>query len=365
MPDLSPPKKITPQVIIDMNFSAIIGNPPYQVNDGSGASDDASNPIYQEFVNMSKSLKLPYFSLIMPSKWMVGGKAVLKPFRTSMMTDSHIAVMVDYENDREIFPMTHNDGGICYILYDDTRVNTDSLRYIYHTSNCDVLDSYRTLKEGNADIVIRDGRRLSIIEKVSKEQKRFKEIVSLTRPYGIRKDLFNSPERYPSARLSDVPFEGCVKIYGVKGIKGGAKRTVGYVASECVTKNEDTIDKYKLFFTTSYSTNAITPPRTIVGGKNEICTETFLLLGPFDSQQEQLNCKKFLDTNFFKVLLFFGRGTMQVSRDVFRFIPLLDFSDESEIKWGKRIEEIDALLYKKYHFSRKDIAFIESILEGV
>lgn len=356
-------KKVHDLIGKDVRIKAIVGNPPYQVNDGSGASDDASNPVYQDFVCMAKTLKPQFISIIMPSKWMVGGKVILKPFRLSMMKDNHIALMVDYENDREIFPSAHNDGGICYFLYDESHDKKGQLRYIYHLANKDIISSIRTLADGNTDIIIRDGRRLSIIEKVSNGQRQFKEIVSLTQPYGIRKDLFNSPERYPDANLSDVPFDNCVKIYGVKGIKGGAKRTAGYIRFSQITKNASTVDKYKLFFTTSYSTNAITPPPAIIADKNEICTETFLLVGPFASQMEQLNCNKFFATKFFKILLFFGRGTMQVSRDVFRFIPLQNFTDHSDIDWSKSVAEIDAQLYAKYNLSAEEIAFIESMIK--
>lgn len=356
-------KKVQDLVGKNVKIKAIVGNPPYQVNDGSGASDDASNPVYQDFVNISKDINPRFISIIMPSKWMVGGKVVLKPFRLSMMSDKHLALMVDYENDREIFPSAHNDGGICYFLYDSEYDKDGYLRYILHLANGHILSSCRTLSDGNADIVIRDGRRLSIIEKVSYDKNRFKEIVSLTQPYGIRKDLFNSPERYPDAHLSDSPFNGSVKIYGVKGIKGGAKRTEGYITFNTITKNASTVDKYKLFFTTSYSTNATNPPQSIIGNRNEICTETFLLIGPFSTQEEQLNCKKFFDTNFFKILIFFGRGTMQVSRDVFRFIPMQDFTANSDIDWSKSVAEIDAQLYAKYNLSDEEIAFIESMIK--
>ncbi len=260
-------KKVGDLVGKNVKIKAIVGNPPYQVNDGSGASDDASNPVYQDFVNVSKLLKSQYISIIMPSKWMVGGKIVLKPFRSSMMHDNHISIIVDYENDREIFPTAHNDGGICYFLYNEKHDKNGYLTYIYHLSNGEIITSVRTLKDGNTDIIIRDNRRISIIEKVSNQKQSFKEIVSLTQPYGIRKDLFNSPERYPSAHLSETPFEGSVKIYGVKGIKGGAKRTEGYITSTPITKNGSTVDMYKLFFTTSYSTNATNPPSAIVGEK--------------------------------------------------------------------------------------------------
>lgn len=66
----------------------------------------------------------------------------------------------------------------------------------------------------------------------------------------------------------------------------------------------------------------------------------------------------YICTNFFKTLLFFGRGTMQVSQDVFRFIPLQDFSNQSDINWHKSILEIDNQLYLKYSFTKEEILFI-------
>lgn len=345
-------KKVHDLIGKDMKINAIVGNPPYQINDGSGASDDAANPIYQIFVRIAKQIRPEYFSLIMPSKWMIGGKAVLKPFRKEMMEDKHIASIYDYEDSGECFNGQHIDGGVCYFLWSNK--HNGKLRYTYISANKEFLISTRFLSDGNSDIVIRDNRRQSIIAKTSTNCSLFKEIVSLTQPFGIRKDLFNSPERYPLSNLQADPFYGSVKIYGVKGIKGGARRTIGYISPEIITKNKAAVNKYKLFFTTSYSTNAFNPPETIIGEQNSVCTETFLLIGPFDTKIEQKNCYKYICTNFFKTLLFFGRGTMQVSQDVFRFIPLQDFSNQSDINWDQSIIEIDRQLYEKYNFNEKE-----------
>ena len=354
-------KKVHDLIGKDMKINAIVGNPPYQINDGSGASDDAANPIYQIFVRIAKQIRPEYFSLIMPSKWMIGGKAVLKPFRKEMMEDKHIASIYDYEDSGECFNGQHIDGGICYFLWSNK--HNGKLRYTYISTNKEFFVSTRFLSDGNSDIVIRDNRRQSIIAKTSTNCSLFKEIVSLTQPFGIRKDLFNSPERYPLSNLQSEPFYGCVKIYGVKGIKGGARRTIGYISPKIITKNKAAVNKYKLFFTTSYSTNAFNPPETIIGEQNSVCTETFLLIGPFDTEIEQKNCYKYICTNFFKTLLFFGRGTMQVSQDVFRFVPLQDFTSLSDIDWNKSILEIDNQFSAKYHLSNEEIAFVESMIK--
>ena len=346
----------------NMKIIAIVGNPPYQVNDGSGASDDASNPVYHEFVNVSKLIHPKYLSVIMPSKWMVGGKAVLKPFRKAMMNDVHISKFIDFENDREIFPTAHNDGGICYFLYDESYNQNGLLTYQFKLSDGQILLTKRKLNDGNSDIVIRDNRRQSIIDKINKYES-FSIIVSARKPFGINTDLFNNTEAYPELNLSENEFKDSVQIWGVYGIKGGAKRVTGYINRSSISKKTEWIDKYKLFISKAYSTDAINPPALILAEPNVICTETFLVIGPFENKSIMYNCHTFTNTSFFKILLFFGRGTMQVSQDVFRFIPLQDFTENSDIDWSKSIAEIDAQLYAKYGLTAEEINFIESMIK--
>jgi len=352
-------KKVHDLIGKDMKINAIVGNPPYQINDGSGASDDAANPIYQIFVRIAKQIRPEYFSLIMPSKWMIGGKAVLKPFRKEMMEDKHIVSIFDYEDSGECFNGQHIDGGICYFLW--SRKHDGLINYIYKPTNEKSICSIRPLSDGNSDIIIRDNRRQSIIDKVSKLQS-FSQIVSARKPFGINTDIFNNKSSYPEYKLNDKPYENSVLLWGVYGIKGGAKRITGYIDSNAIKKNRQWINKYKLFISKAYSADAIVPPEVIVSPPRTVCSETFLVIGPFNNQEELMYCKKYMETDFFRVLLFFGRGTMQVSQEVFRFIPLQDFTFNSDVDWNKSIIEIDLQLFKKYKLSIKEISFIEKII---
>lgn len=353
-------KKVHDLIGKDMKINAIIGNPPYQINDGSGASDDAANPIYQIFVRIAKQIRPEYFSLIMPSKWMIGGKAVLKPFRKEMMEDKHIASIYDYEDSGECFNGQHIDGGICYFLW--SRKYKGLTNYTYKPTNEKSFCSIRHLSDGNSDIIIRDNRRQSIINKFSKLQS-FSQIVSARKPFGINTDIFNNKSSYPEYRLNDKPYENSVLLWGVYGIKGGAKRITGYIDSNAIKKNRQWINKYKLFISKAYSADAIVPPEIIIAPPGVVCSETFLVIGPFENSVEQNNVNRYLKTNFCRILLFFGRGTMQVSQDVFRFVPLQDFTSLSDIDWNKSIPEIDNQLYAKYQLTNEEVAFVESMIK--
>ena len=332
----------------EMQFDVIIGNPPYQMSDGSGGSSDSAVPIYNKFVEQAIMLNPRYLCMIIPSKWMVGGRG-LKKFRENMVENKKIKILYDFENSKDCFPGQNLDGGVCYFLLDrEYKGKTD---YIFRSNEGEEIKSKRFLKNNYFEYIIRNNRVLSIIEESSSEES-FSKIVSQVRPYGIRGFLFNTPERYPNSNLSFKPFEKALKIYGVKGIKGGAKRIIGYISRDIVTNGFDSIDKYKLFFTTSYSTNAINPPEIIKAQPNEICTETFLLVGPFDTEKEQLNCLKYMNTKFFKFLLYLGKGTMHVTKSVFGLIPLQNFDEE----WS------DEKLYRKYGLTAEEIAYIEKMV---
>lgn len=333
----------------EMKFDVIIGNPPYQLSDGSGGSSDSAMPIYNKFIEQAKKLNPKYLIMITPSKWMVGGRG-LNSFREKMMEDKRLRFIYDFENSADCFQGLHIDGGVSYFLWD--KDYDGKIEYIFKTKNGLITKSKRYLENSYFKYVIRDNRILSLIEKTSIGN-RFSEIVSSRKPFGIETDLFNAPNRYPKSNLKFKPFENSFKIYGVKGIKGGAKRIHGYVSSNFISNSIDAIDKFKLFFSKTYSTGAINYPEIIPALKGSVCTSTFLMIGPFNDETQQKNCLSYMETGFFKVLLYYGKGTMNVTSSVFGLIPLQDFSEP----WT------DEKLYKKYGLTQAEIDFIESMIK--
>ena len=342
----------------NMKLDAIVGNPPYQVIDEGNAASDAGAPIYYKFVNLSKLIRPNYISMIIPSKWMVGGRSELSSFLQDMKNDNHLSYIKDYRNDRYIFPTAHNDGGITYFLWDLSKKDK-FVDYTYVTMSGIPIKTKTQLKNRFSNYIIRDTRILPIlnkiypIDKIINEADRFSSILSKTRPFGLRKDLFNSPDNYPNSQLSMEKFKDSYRVYGVKGKKGGAKRITGYITLADVTDKYEALGKYKIFFTTTYSSDAVVPPDYIKGYKMDLCTETFLVIGPFSTENEMDNCATYMDTGFFRFLLFIGHGTMQVNQTVFSYIPLQDFTKP----WT------DEELYKKYNLDEDEIAFIESMIK--
>lgn len=59
-----------------------------------------------------------------------------------------------------------------------------------------------------------------------------------------------------------------------------------------------------------------------------------------------------------------GLGILKITQDnlpeKWRFVPLQDFTDKSDIDWSKSVNEIDLQLYKKYNLDADEINFIET-----
>lgn len=340
-----------------MKFNAVVGNPPYQISDGGGTGDSAM-PVYNYFIDASKNLDTQYISMITPSRWMKGGKG-LSSFRSQMISDERLSLIIDFANANDCFYGIHIDGGVSYFLWDKS--HTGELDYIYNDLDGTVFETHRLLKNDVSDTVIRDFRQQSIVGKAS-NCKKFSEIVSSRNPYGIGADIFNKEDKYAGVLFSDPTDDMCL-IYGVKGIKGGAKRVTGYVNKDIIKTEARGLDKYKILFGKAYMTTSTTPPALIYAEPNTACSETFLQIGPFDAKTEQQNCGKYIHTKFFRALLFFNRSSMNISNTTFALIPLQDFTDKSDIDWSKSVAEIDQQLYKKYNLDDSEIAFIESMIK--
>ena len=136
----------------NMKFDVIIGNPPYQISDGGGTGDSA-RPIYNDFIKKAKKMNPKYISMIVPSRWMKGGKG-LDTFRREMINDKRISHISDYQNAKDLFPTIDLDGGVCYFLWD--KKHNGKLNYIYHDMKGVVLKSDRFLKNKYTNYFIRE-----------------------------------------------------------------------------------------------------------------------------------------------------------------------------------------------------------------
>lgn len=341
-----------------IKFDAVVGNPPYQEDDG-GAQKSA-RPIYNYFVNMGKKLTSNYLSIIMPSRWYAGGKG-LDEFRDEMLNDTHICVLHDYLHPEEVFPDTNNRGGICYFLrYNKSNVDNPQVTIFTHEADGKIFECKRTLKTRNFDIFIRDGRSISILDKVfpsEEEITSMEKYVSPRKPFGFEGNIVNSDMYKKSSKMLSTP----VLCYGK------AKKT-GYLELNQIAMHFDWIDKWKVYM--PYANNIGTElnddnQNAFVGMPNTICTETFLVVGADLGLNEAsaTNLCVYLKTKFARFLHSLAKISQHGTAKTYRFVPLQDFTDKSDIDWSKSVAEIDKQLYAKYNLDETEITFIESMIK--
>lgn len=95
----------------------------------------------------------------------------------------------------------------------------------------------------------------------------------------------------------------------------------------------------------------------------EICTETYLVVDAFDTEEEALALRKYLCTRFVRFLIGLLAATQHLSKDKFIYVPVQDFKRNDIIPWEKSIPEIEQKLYEIYNLDDKDVEFIEGMIK--
>lgn len=323
------------EIFKNMQFDVIIGNPPYQLDDG-GAQASAS-PIYQMFVQQALKLNPRFLSMIIPARWYGGGKG-LDDFRMNMIEDRHVRKLHDYLNAADCFPGVEIKGGVCFFLWD--RENEGKCEIFTRLGNKITAQEPRLLKEKGSDVFIRYEAGVSVYQKVRAfGEQTVDAIVSSQKPFGLRTFAQGKAE----------PFKGSVVLFQNGGI--------GYITIEEVERNKELVNKHKVYVSRAYNAGDNYPHqilgKPIYGAPNTCCTETYVVIGPFEGEIESKNFITYLNTRFFRFLVFLTKVSQMAPAKVYQFVPLQDFSHP----WT------DEMLYEKYGLDEKEIAFIESMIK--
>jgi site-specific DNA-methyltransferase (adenine-specific) len=319
---------------LDMKFDVIIGNPPYQVDDG-GAGRSAS-PIYHLFVNQAFRLKPRYVSMIIPSRWFAGGKG-LDSFREQMLASTQFRNLVDFPNSNDIFQTVKVEGGVCYFLWDE---KYDGRCKVETVNGADASSPVERFLGEHGDVFVRFNEALPILEKVqAKSSDYLDKTVSARKPFGM-------PTNFKE--FTESTGKNTHKVYA----NGGAYR----VDIKHITNNVEWLPKWKVLVSNAYGISGGYPHqiigKPIVAEPGSCCTETYIVTGVFETQTEAENFSQYLQTRFVRFLIALRKNTQHLTQSRFAFVPAFNFSNLYT----------DEKLYKHFNITQSEILFIDSIV---
>ena len=327
-----------------LKFSAIVGNPPYQVMDGGQKA--SASPIYNAFVDVSKSMNPGYITMITPAKWYTDGKG-LGRFRETMMGDHHLVSVYDFTDSRDCFPTVDIAGGVSYFLWSAMYNGKCHFTSIH---NGERMSALRDLNASES--FIRDINAVSIVDKVRNNSTAFyNSRVRTQKPFGLRTYV--------------LPTEtGDLTLKYNKG-KGPYK-------SSMVSIGKEMISQWKVIISCLTAEHAGQSDKEgrkkIISSLDmlepqEICTETYMVIDSFKTECEAKSLYKYLKTQLVRFLISQLASTQHLSKEKFAYVPLQDFTPASDIDWTQSVADIDRQLYRKYGLSDEEVAFIEKMIK--
>lgn len=328
---------LQPEEVFGMKFDVIVGNPPYQLNDG-GAQKSAS-PIYQKFIEQALKLNPRYLTMIIPARWYSGGKG-LDSFRERMLSSENISVIHDFPETSDCFPGVNIRGGICYFLWE--RDHHGNCHVINHKDGKILDESYRPLREAGASTFIRYNRAIEIMHRVrALGEPTMDALVSTRRPFGLATNF----DGFQDDQSDATPIE----LYRF--------RRNGWIEISDIQKNVEWVNSWKIFEPYASPGQDDYPhlilSKPIVAGPGKACTETYLVVGPFGDEQTAINVASYMRTQFFRFMLLLLKSAQHITQKVYAYVPQQDFSQE----WT------DEMLYAKYSITAEEAAFINTLIK--
>jgi len=323
---------------IGMKFDVIVGNPPYQMDMG----ETSDIPLYDKFVEQALALNPQYVSMIIPSRWMQGGKG-LDDFRSKMLADKHLVKLVDFSQMTSVFPGAVDfEGGVCYFLWDQKHNGQCSFEFHQGDEVLGPID--RDLDQ--FDVLIRDYRALDILDKVlALGEPSLVDMVTGQTPFGLLTNFkgYRKGEKRP----------GDVKLY----VTESGKRTEKWIDPDQITRNTALMKKWKVLVPGAYGERGALPARvlgpTLIAGPRSVCTQTYLAIGPLDDKKAAESLSSYLSTRFARFLISLRKISQHAWRNTYAWVP--------QQPWDRTWT--DAELYKMYGITPDEQAYIEAMVK--
>lgn len=338
-------------------FDFIIGNPPYQ-DESVGDQKNYTSPVYHIFMDEVYQLA-DKVELIHPARFLFDVGGTPTEWNKKILNDPSFKIIKYERNSENLFPNVNINGGVV-------------ISYREKDKNFGAIEIFTSFDELN-----------SILKKVTSSCfSSFSDIMANRGLYRfsplIYEDHPDIMQKFSDSRIGASAFSRASSLFFEERPNDGYEygKFFGLLDSKRVYRwlRKDyfnminSFNKYKVFISKADgAAGAIGKPipariigKPIVMSPGVGCTETYITVGAVDTKNEAEAIAKYIMGKFSRTLLGVLKVTQNSAKPTWKYVPLQDFTPNSDIDWTKSIPEIDQQLYKKYGLDEKEIEFIET-----
>ena len=343
---------------VSMKFDYIIGNPPYQ-DEAPGENKNDKPPIYHLF--MKETYKLSdCVELIHPARFLFDAGKTPKDWNRAMLSDEHLKVLFYEPDGSKIFANTDIKGGVAITLHDATK-KFGAIRTFTSFAELNSIMQKAALKSGspNLSTIIFNQNRFNL-EALYADYPECKLVIgSNGKDKRFRNNIFEKVKLFTDVAEN----KDDVRIIGIIN----NKRIWKYFPQKFIDKKHENLYKWKVILPSANGSGAIgevlsTPlvGEPLVGEPLVGYTQSFIGIGAFETQIEAEAALKYVKSKFARTLLGVLKITQHNPPEKWKYVPMQDFTVNSDIDWSQSVSGIDRQLYEKYGLDDGEIAFIET-----
>lgn len=348
-----------------MKFDYIIGNPPYHES-YSGESSGA-NSIYDRFMDAAFEVA-NVVELITPARFLFNAGSTSKKWNSKMLSDTHFKILKYESNSNIVFPnlSTPITGGVVVSLRNADKEFGGIGTFTPYSELQNILSKVKSCKGFQGmDTIAVTSFAYHFTPKMHEDNPNAASQMSKGHAYDLKSSVF---EKLPNVFHVDRPDDDYeyIQVLG----RFDSQRAFRFIRRDYINDVEN-LDAYKVVLSKAdgaAGTIGMPLPARIAGmptvvGPKVGMTESFLSLGCFSNEIEANNAARYIKTKFCRVMLGVLKATQDVTPSKWKYVPLQDFTNNSDIDWSRSIREIDQQLYKKYNLNQKEIEFVETYIK--
>lgn len=333
-----------------VEFGAIVGNPPYQESDGG--EGNGSSPIYNNFIDLS-TIITNCAVLIHPARFLFNAGKTPKLWNKKILKSPFFSIKNYSIDSSKVFEGVDIKGGVAISLYDRGNKKTPIDVFIPYPELASIAKKVQMHDTLMLDTIVYPRDLYHLTNQVYLDHPDLLDRQSKGHKFDLGSNVFiKLPELFVDNKVN----KNYVGVYG----RDDNKRTIKWILNKYL-RTPDNLSNYKVIIPKSNGTGAIgevlsTP---FIGEPMIGHTLTFLSIGSFNTRFEAEALLKYIKSRFARVLLGILKVTQDNPQSTWKYVPLQNFTESSDIDWSKSVDDIDQQLYCKYGFNDEEISFIE------